>query len=427
MDYLLLGVGIVMILQREYSWLFAIIVLLASTYLQLPLKPEMQLMIGPAHNVSDVGLLLYLLFFSKEVITKGFYTKGVLQRSVFLFYLFLLLNGLYDIINGVVVGDILSYLKHWTYLSIVFILPNITRAEVLDSIRIIFWITLACCVVLILQYLLGFVWIGYSTLYVSDGVVYTRGAKPPSYVIICFMIALSNILQLKWKAKIMACLLFALPILLTLKMSYFATLIGIAAIFYLIKNSYSLLKILNYTFISLVSLFVLLTVFPVFNQRLHETIAQSQTLTSGKGEKGNFSYRIEHFAERLDYVLSDPIRSIRGLGYVQERNFHEKIFKLGQLNQYGRKAQLDTGDIAWSILIIRLGIIGIILYLLFYRKCLLVLYNQGKKNDVDLLFFSYLFASLFVMSWGNTIIANSEFFIFPLLICMTHEDSTLHI
>lgn len=429
MDYLLLLVGLFMVYRRNYPWLFAIIILLASTYLQLPLKIEMQMMIGPEHNVADTGLLLYLVFFFNEVVHKGIYIRSPLQKSVLLFVLFLLLSGAHDLMNGVSLGDIVRYLKNWFFLSMVFLSPNITRKEVVETLKIIFWITFCCCLILVVQYFLGVVWIGYSTMYISDGVAYTRGAKPPSYAIVCAAMAILNIFQLSRNKQILTSVVFVIPILLTLKMSYLGTLFVSLVIYYISVKHLDVVRIVRYSIISVSLLVVLLTAFPIFSQRLDETINQSSILSSSKSrqEKGNFSYRIDHFAERLEYVLQDPARSIRGLGYVQERNFHQRIFKLGQSNSWGRKSQLDTGDIAWSLLIIRLGVVGMILFVYFYFKCMGMIYLQRKRTNTDLLLFSYMFASFFFMSMGNSLIANSEFFFIPLLICMTNEDSTLYL
>lgn len=170
---------------------------------------------------------------------------------------------------------------------------------------------------------------------------------------------------------------------------------------------------------------------PSFQQRLEETIAQSGS-SSTREEEGNFSYRIDHFSERLEYVLKDPVRSVRGLGYVQERNFHEQPFQLGQLNNWGSKAMLDTGDIAWSLLILRLGLLGLFFYILMYLKCLNMLWRYKNHDDFILVFFSYVFISLVFMSLGNALIAYGDFFIYPLLIIgvnaksKKHENSALH-
>lgn len=427
MDFLLLFAGLVMMYRRNYPWLFAIIIVLSSTYLQLPLKVEMQMMIGPEHNVADTGLLLYLIFWGNEVIRKGIYTVHPMAKAVSFFLLFLLLNGLFDILNGVSTGDVIRYLKHWVYISIVYINIHLQWGGVKKIVKIIFWITFAVSLVLVVQYLVGVTWIGYTTVYNNYGTIYTRGVKPPCFAVICCCLAFLNIFQFSNKVRIITSVGFFLPILFSMKMSYFTTICLILILYYQLRQRINVIKLLKYITIGIVSLTILFSVFPVFYQRFQKTVNQAGVSSSYRKEEGNFSYRIDHFAERLDYVLQNPVRSIRGLGFVQECNFHKKPFKLGQPNNWGQKAMLDTGDIAWSILILRLGVVGLLFYFLMYGRCLYLLWLERDKDLISV-FFSYLLISLIFMSFGNSLIAYSDFFIIPLLICcIKNEDSTLYL
>lgn len=427
MDYLLLIAGLVVMYRRNYPWLFAIIMVLASTYLQLPLKVEMQMMVGPEHNVADTGLLLYLVFWGYEVMRNGLYTAHPMAKVVSFFLLFLLLNGLFDIWSGVSAGDVIRYLKHWTYLSIVFVDIPLQMWEVKKSVKIIFWITFAVSLVLAVQYLVGATWIGYTTAYNNYGTFYTRGAKPPSFAVICCCLAFFNIFRFSNKIRIIVCVVLFLPIIFSMKMSYFTTICLILVVCYQLKQQIDLVRLFKFVMIGMVGLAVLFSAFPVFYHRFQNTVNQV-SVSSYRKEEGNFSYRLDHFGERLDYVLQNPVRCVRGLGYVQEHNFHEKPFKLGQTNNWGRKAMLDTADIAWSLLILRLGMIGLLLYFIMYGRCLYLLWLKRNREDLVSLFFSYLLISLVFMSFGNALIAYSDFFIIPLLICcVKNEDSTLHL
>lgn len=427
MDYLFLIVGLVMMYRRNYPWMFAIIIVLASTYLQLPLRAEMQMMIGPEHNVADTGLLLYVVFWGSEVIRRGFFTAHPLAKAVSVFLLFLLLNGLFDILCGTSVGDVIRYLKNWVYLSIVFVDVPLQTEGVKKTVKILFWITFGLSLVLTIQYVAGAVWIGYTTHYVSNGITYARGAKPPSFSVICFCIAFLNILNLTNVKRIVTSVVLFLPILFTLKMSYFTTIVLILIGYYLLQKQTNIVKLIKYGVLFVIGISTFFTAFPIFHQRFQETVAQLTIGSSTKKKEGNFSYRIDHFSERLDYVLQDPVRSARGMGYIQERNFHENLFKLGQPNNWGSKAQLDTADIAWSLLIIRLGILGLIFYFLMYYRCLHLIWSKCNESELNLLFFCYMLVSLVFMSFGNTLIAQSDFFIIPFLICDRNEDRALHL
>lgn len=428
MDYLLFLVGLVMMYRGNLSWLYVIIILLASTYLQLPLRGDMRMMVGPEHNVADVGLLLYLLYFFKEVSKNGVCTTHPVQKATTFFLLFVIMNGLIDALMGGSWGDVIRYWKHWPYLTIVYLRSVITRQEVKKCMEILFWMTFAVSIVLILQSILGVMWIGWGSDYVSNGVRIVRGAKPPSFAVICAVLAFVNVFGYSRKIQILTTAIIGLPILLCIKMSYFTTILIIMVVYYFFNGKLHFTKVFKYGIVGLVGFVTLFAVHPAFRQRMEDTLQQSSVLSSSSTRKeGNFSYRIEHFKERLDYVVSDPVRFVRGMGYVQERNFHQNLFKLGQTNNWGRRAQLDTGDIAWSLLIIRLGVLGIFVYLLFYAKCLRELYKRKSDSDFEMVYFAYAFASIVFMSFGNTLVASGDFFIIPLLICMSHEDSALYL
>ncbi len=413
MDFLLLIIGLVMLYRRSYSWLFTIIIILASTYLQINFDPDewSLLKIGPPHNVDDVGLLLFFLFWIREVVRNGIYIRHPMGIIVIVFFFFLISNGLFDILNGTSIGDVMRYLRRWFFLLIVFIKSPLQIEDVTKSLKQIFWITFIICLVLIVQYVFDLEIIG-STNY---GAQYTRGKKPPSFSIICCCLVVLNVFGFSNKTRIITALGFLLPVLFCLKMTYFVTICLTLAICYLIKRDVDVLKLSKYAVVGIVGVAVLFSVSPSFQQRFEEMVAQTGS-SSTREEEGNFSYRIDHFSERFEYVLQDPIRSVRGLGYVQERNFHEEPFQLGQLNNWGSKAMLDTGDIAWSLLILRLGILGLLIYLFMYLKCLRLLWRYKNQDELVLVFFSYVLISLVFMSLGNALIATSDFFIYPLLI-----------
>ena len=401
-----------MMCRRNYPWLLAIITLLASTYLQLPLKVEMQMMVGPVHNVADTGLLLYLIFLLDQGIRRGINYRHPMAKVSFLFLLFLLINGFYDLSKNVLFGDVIRYLKVWAYLSIAFVNVQVNIEDVKKAIKILFWITFVFSIILIIQYILDMELIGQK---LRDA-KYTTGAKPPSFAIISCCLAFINVFKFSKTVQIITVSVIFLPVLLCMKMSYFTTISLILIAYYLLKRRIHAEQVIKYSIVGVVGAVILFSAFPDFHQRFQETVNQTGVSHSSRKEEGNFSYRIDHFAERLDYVLQTPERCIRGLGYVQERNFHETPFKLGVTNLLGKKAMLDTGDIAWSLLILRLGFMGLLFYFATYFRCLSQLWKIRGSDEIIPVYFVYMLVSIFFMSFGNALIAHSEFFFIPFLI-----------
>jgi len=83
---------------------------------------------------------------------------------------------------------------------------------------------------------------------------------------------------------------------------------------------------------------------------------------------GNLSFRIAHISERLTYVLDSVKRWPMGIGFIHEDSAVAQTlgFKNGLPNFLtGRVIQVDTGDIAWSVVIIKTGLAGLGLLLVF--------------------------------------------------------------
>lgn len=91
-------------------------------------------------------------------------------------------------------------------------------------------------------------------------------------------------------------------------------------------------------------------------------------LTWRAGTDGNLSYRLAHLNERFTYVFSDLKRWPMGIGFIHEDSAVAQNlgFKIGLVNPFtGRAVQVDTGDIAWSVVVIKTGFVGLGLMLLF--------------------------------------------------------------
>ena len=141
---------------------------------------------------------------------------------------------------------------------------------------------------------------------------------------------------------------------------------------------------------------------------------QKFSLTSNEIE-GNYSFRILHAQERLNYITQNAQNTIFGLGNISEENFSE-VFEIGLLEESGRITQLDTGDIAWSTFFIRLGLLGTVFYLFIFVRLLLNFYRIQKYNSLALVTFVYLLVNLTIMSFASSSMATGQFFLLPVLL-----------
>jgi hypothetical protein len=124
------------------------------------------------------------------------------------------------------------------------------------------------------------------------------------------------------------------------------------------------------------------------------------------GTDGNFSYRLAHLNERLTYVFADAKRWPFGLGFIHEDSAVAQNlgFKIGLKNPLtGRVVQVDTGDIAWSVVVTKTGFIGLALMLWFLAGSSL---SVGSKTDKYAVIYRggllyYLFTSFFSINFTN--------------------------
>ena len=155
-----------------------------------------------------------------------------------------------------------------------------------------------------------------------------------------------------------------------------------------------------------------------FMGRVSEITTNLSTLSLEDIEsEDNFTYRLAHSSERLQYILKSPDKMIRGLGFITEKNYKREEFIIGLWDEdKNMVTQLDTGDIAWSILFLRLGLLGLAIYLCGYFKLIAVMIKNRAVSDIYGIYAVVFIVFLTFTSLGNTIITMGEFFFIPLLI-----------
>ena len=133
-------------------------------------------------------------------------------------------------------------------------------------------------------------------------------------------------------------------------------------------------------------------------------------------EDSSLLFRMAHFFERYMEVTETTIGTLWGLGFMAEDsrytdNHFNFIIGLPNVQNEGT-IQVDTSDIAWSIFIIRYGILGTFIYLLLYGYT--ILYYWRIKNN----FSASVVLSLFLVlgiSFTSDQLYYTTALVFPLL------------
>jgi len=134
-------------------------------------------------------------------------------------------------------------------------------------------------------------------------------------------------------------------------------------------------------------------------------------------QKSTFTFRIAHFLERNQYLLDHPKAMLFGAGLMTEDSKLTDLtfdFSVGLIEEtMERTAQLDTGDISYSILFLRYGYVGTVLVLSLYIF-LMVYFYRNREDPVG--FFSFLyFIVVMVVSFFSFLLILPVTFLLPLI------------
>ena len=418
MDFILFFIGLISLIKNKLALTLAIIVILTSTYFQVTIHDPFWKDFLFRHNTSDIGLLLYILFFIKEASIGKVKIRTPLTKITLLYLCFLLINGLYDYyIKGTDLIDIINFLKLKMLLTIVFIAKAFSVKNIIQSYKYILYATLIISIIILITRLTGFMIIEIKEANSE------RGVKTAYTAMLFALLLLSNIFHQDLKTRILYCIILVTPIILNLKMTYSLTILFSSCMYIFISKRYSVSNKMKYgCMIAAITLFVA-SVSDKFSERFNDVASENIDMKGGEVE-GNFSFRILHAYERLSYICEHKETMIRGLGYVSERNFKKEVFATGLYDEErGRVYQLDTGDIAWSLLFVRYGFLGILIFLAYYLRIIRE-YMRLPDCEIKYYWLSILPVFLLFTSLGNAIVIEPYFFIYPILflICIDKEN-----
>jgi len=120
---------------------------------------------------------------------------------------------------------------------------------------------------------------------------------------------------------------------------------------------------------------------------------------------GNFSFRMELFWERFDYISQNFRTKIFGIGNVTEKNFS------GSFLISHNEAQLDTADSSWVLLVLRTGLAGTIIYITMSVVFIVECIHYKNPNKWPLII--YISLSLLILSFSSSAFSRGYFWVFP--------------
>lgn len=417
MDIIILFIGFVFLAKRKYDWVIFIILLLSSNYMQMRLPLEFIRPTFPfPHQILDTSLLLYLCLYFKVISNRKMDIRLSQTIGVVLLFFYFLIAAIMDVSRNVEISDILFYLRGYLLLTFIFIAGSFSYDVILKVLKKVYYATATICLIILFQRFTNIELIPFIPIDLE------RGVKAPIFAIFCSFLSLINVFKVSRPKQIAHVIVFLLPILLNSKMTYLLSIVLIYVLYLIIKNGVNVVKSITYIVLVMIFLNIVLVLFPTISERIMEIQGNLSTIgTENAGD--NFSFRMAHAYERLMYVLNGGFFEwFHGVGFINERNFKSGIFTIGLLNEEHNIIQLDTGDIAWSILFVRFGIVGTLIFIFFLLRLIIQLL---KLYGVCKLFGCYLLVALFFQSLGNAVLVDGFFYILPLLFLGCKKNSAL--
>ncbi|XWW45322.1 hypothetical protein JYG30_21730 [Fibrella sp. USSR17] len=164
----------------------------------------------------------------------------------------------------------------------------------------------------------------------------------------------------------------------------------------------------------------------------NKTFSGNRSITTISFDDNTFAYRIAHLVERYNFINNDPKRYVFGIGFLsEEAKQAEKLpFSVGVIDEKsGRVNQINTGDIAWSLLVLQLGLAGTFLFVVILIAAIIFLYGK-RIVPFSTIAMLILINSIFISFTGTEILMIPVRVAFLLLISLTiksyHEYRVAH-
>ncbi|MFR1236648.1 MAG: hypothetical protein ACLSC9_10055 [Barnesiella sp.] len=324
-------------------------------------------------------------------------------------------------------GEILRTVRNFILLLSCFLFYRLSIPEIDRLKKIIFYITLCLSGVYILQAIIGApILNGYAGGAKMDvlGVTIPRYYNFPILLPYFIYYGLYQYNYHSNRQKIFISILLFLPILL----SFHRNLI-ISIIFILVLNIYLYNKFSSKSFkYTLLFILILLPSSGMIYDSLNSRGTINDVKAVMEGDFEAFS-RTEDFAEstlllrmsmlyeRTNRMLETPLTTYMGLGLMQEATPYTMShfdFVLGIRNEdTGEIMQVETSDIAWITLFVRFGLLGTVIYLIYYCN-LFLFFWKGKDAAVKRTVCSYMLLML-ITSITNIMICSMAYIV-PILL-----------
>jgi hypothetical protein len=368
---------------------------------------------------SDSALFAFIgLFLIRgKVWLKHPIVKASFSKIIFVFIGLVILNFLYGLwVQDYSFGDIFKGSRTYFFLLSFLMFTEIPLDIIYKTIKVLVVITFLQSILFLLQIVTGHTLLQGPKELEDDDLNYIRFYNTPKIIdfalaIIIFWNPFEKIKGL----RVVIIFAFACTIVGTLHRGYLFSWFFAIALFAIIFNR---LDRKIFYIIAIVILGIGVLSISVVQKRVDEALDELtvlENISSGRTimEDNTFTYRINHLSERVNYITTQPMGWLFGIGLVDERapQVYHLPFKYGLKDPLtGRIQKVYTPDITWSMLILTLGFVGTIVYVYLFIKILLKYSKNKIIPEISKVIF-VLITLTFTMSFTGTQLISPTFYL----------------
>lgn len=328
---------------------------------------------------------------------------------------------------------ILRVARRFLFLLGYFVFKQLSYKEVEKIIHIMVGITFVQCLIFLAQIYFGVTLLNRQ----SDEVVELSGRGAigewkrlynlPEYTVFC-MLYLMFTDKIRTFIRVSFVSIMSIAFVMTLHRSWITWFIVVIGFVGLFRTSGLWKKILTVTTISAFALLPILL--PAVGERLESGLDDIKNAMSG-GFNANtnkfedsFSFRIAHVLERWDFITREPAGVIFGVGFLTEDANQSQYlnFSVGWADKYGTR-QIDTADISWSLMFMWCGVVGSVLYLVYYFRNTFYLWKHRESN-IAVVGVSYMLLYFLTSFTSTTFIEATSIIVYCMITAATTIELT---
>lgn len=330
------------------------------------------------------------------------------------YFIFLILMLLYNIaflkIDLIVIAKVIR-----TYLYFIIIFPLITL-KVKDFQKIfvvLIYATSFASLLYILQPIFG-----YSILQMASEVSFNQGDGLIRFYnlpyllipVLFYLLSTNNVLQIKCNYLLLA--LNTASIFLSQHRNLILAAILCYGIYIIIINRFKIGNIILFIFLGSIMLFIFDNIFDNRISKGLDDLSEvnfnmtfSSIQATPVSEITTSEFRLYHFLERYYYIKNDLSEYFLGIGLINEDSKTAELlpFHIGLEDEYGQIFQVYTDDIAWSMILLHLGLFGLLMSFYFYFSLLKMFYAH-MIDSLSIVALIYIVMLFFTSFYGSTLI-----------------------